>query len=66
MVETGYLTIKRLKEILKDMPDEDENGDLFEVWIEGPQGLSNQVFECISLNQKSIGSSILLSPKYED
>lgn len=55
------MTIKELKELVKDLPEQDENGDDFGVWITNHNGLTNIVHEFANLNQKENGSDILLS-----
>lgn len=50
--KTG-ITIKQLKDFIKDLPDKDENGEDFEVWIGGNNchfGLSNPCTEISKLN----------------
>jgi hypothetical protein len=39
------ITIKELKELVKDLPEKDGNGDDYEVWVENTDddGLSNVV-----------------------
>lgn len=44
------LTVRELKEIVKDWPEEDVLGNPCEVWIGDGQGLSNQVREVSPLN----------------
>lgn len=48
------LTIKELKEIVKDLPDTDEDGDDYEVWIMTSDGLSNIVKSVYTLNRGDI------------
>lgn len=47
------LTVKELKEIIADWPDEDELGELSEVWI-GYDGVSSQCFSVVRLNRSDI------------
>ncbi len=44
------MTIKELKEYIKNLPEEDENGEPFTVWVETEPFLSNQVKEVMRLN----------------
>ena len=56
------MTLKELKEIIKDLPEEDENGEPYEVWItDTSTGWTNVVHEFASLNLTKLGSDILLS-----
>jgi len=45
------ITIRELKIIIKDLPEEDENGELFELWMYTGVGLSSPVTEIWKLNQ---------------
>jgi hypothetical protein len=57
--KTG-ITIKELKELVKELPEKDGNGDDYEVWVEntGDDGLSNVVKTIWKLNQGDIIFSI--------
>lgn len=46
------LTVRELKEIIKDWPEEDANGNPCEVWIGDKEGTSNQVKEIWPLNMR--------------
>lgn len=47
------LTVKELKDIVKDWPECNEYGDPCEVWIgDSTTGFSNQVKEVIPLNKR--------------
>ena len=49
------LTIKELKEFLKQIPDVDpETGDESEVWIGSNNNLSNQCFEIMRLGRSDV------------
>jgi hypothetical protein len=54
------ITIKELKELVKDLPEKDGNGDDYEVWVENTDddGLSNVVKTIWQLNQGDIIFSI--------
>jgi hypothetical protein len=45
------MTVKDLKESIKDWPEFDENGDPCEVWIETMDGRSNQAVSICALNK---------------
>ena len=57
--KTG-ITIKELKELVKDLPEVDKNGDDYEVWIENTDDdmLSNPAKSITRLNQGDILISI--------
>ena len=59
------LTVKELKNIIKDWPDEDSNGTLNEVWIETGQNLSSIVYEVVKLN-KFHGDILFISSAFND
>lgn len=46
------MTVKELKEAIKDWPEEDENGEPCEVWIGSWNGCSNQVRSLYPLNKR--------------
>jgi hypothetical protein len=46
------MTVKDLKESIKDWPEFDENGDPCEVWIETMDGRSNQASGICLLNKR--------------
>lgn len=49
------ITVRELKEFLKQIPDFDsETGDESEVWIGSNNNLSNQCFEIMKLNQSDV------------
>ena len=50
---TKGLTVRDLKRIIKDWPEEDENGELTEVWVGNLDGFSNVVIELSSLNKRT-------------
>lgn len=54
------LTIKELKEFINSLPDEMEDGEPYEVWIESGAGLSNVVKRLAALNHDGYGSDICL------
>lgn len=54
------LTIKELKELIKDLPEENEYGEPFEVWIETGRGLSSPVKSVWPLNKRDSGNDIVL------
>lgn len=49
---TDGLTVRDLKRIIKDWPEEDENGELTEVWVGKHEGWSQMVIEVSSLNKR--------------
>ena len=58
---TDALTIKQLKEILSVLPDTNEYGEDYEVWIGNPKNfLSNPVKSVWSLNKREDGCDIIL------
>ncbi len=44
------ITMKQLKDYIKDMPDKNENGEDYEIFIETGQNLSSIVTEIWDLN----------------
>ena len=52
------LTVKELKEMIKDWPEEDQYGEPAEVWIEDECGVSNPVRAVWPLNDADILLSI--------
>ena len=59
-INTGGVTVRELKEILARLPNTNENGESYEVWIGGPDGLSNSVKSVWSLNKTDNGCDVLL------
>jgi hypothetical protein len=57
---TDALTLKQLKEILSVLPDKNEYGEDFEVWINVGNNLSNPVKSVWSLNLRNDGCDIIL------
>lgn len=58
------LTVRKLKEIIKDWPEEYETGELTEVWIETNPNESNPVMCIWPLNLRDNGiANILLTAK---
>ena len=57
---TDSLTIRELKKILSVLPDVDEYGEDFEVWVSAGNDLSNVVKSVWSLNLKGNGCDIIL------
>jgi len=54
------MTVADLKRIVKDLPEHDEYGDPFEVWIGNTSGTSNIVHGICPLNPDENGSDIIL------
>jgi hypothetical protein len=48
------LTVKKLKEFVKDLPEVDEYGDDYEVWIGEKDGLSNCASSIMRLNKGDV------------
>jgi hypothetical protein len=48
------ISVKKLREILKDWPDTDSCGEASEVWIETGRNLSSPVLEVSQLNETDI------------
>ena len=48
------ITVKQLKDRIKDLPEQDENGEDYTVWVGGPDELSNQVTEIWPLNEGDV------------
>jgi chaperonin cofactor prefoldin len=57
---TDALTIKQLKEILSVLPDTNEYGEDYEVWMSVGNNLSNVVKSVWSLNLRNDGCDIIL------
>jgi len=61
------LTVARLKELVKDLPEvNSETGEPFVVWIGDGNGLTNPVKSFSSLNVTESGSDILLESAVHD
>jgi hypothetical protein len=55
LINSNGITIKELKEIVKDLPEVDEyNGEDYEVWMDDGNGYSNVVTSIYRLNQGDI------------
>jgi len=61
LINAGGVTIKELKELIKDWPEEYKNGDPTEVWIETDQRTSNVCKAVWPLNLAVEASDIILS-----
>lgn len=48
------LTVKELKELLKDWPEQDKNGEDYTVWVETGENLSTEVKYVTRLNEADI------------
>jgi hypothetical protein len=48
------MTVKELKDYLKDLPEVDEFGEAYEVWLQTQEGLSSPVVNVRRLNQGDI------------
>lgn len=57
LTNTNGITIKELKELIKNLPETDEFGENYEVWIETQNGFSSPV----TLIQKLNAGDILIS-----
>lgn len=53
LINKKGITIKQLKELVRDLPEVDNNGDDYELWVEntGDTGLSNPATIIMQLNQ---------------
>jgi len=60
MIFENGLTIAELKEYVKDLPEYDDNGEPFEVWLGNDKGTSNVCAEIFPLNKKKSGSDIIM------
>jgi len=56
------ITVKKLKEILKDWPEVDESGNPTEVWLETGRMLSSICMSVDILNRRGKASDICLNP----
>lgn len=56
------LTVKKLKEIINQMPDLNNNGEPLEIWISTGDCLSSIVTQVSPLNRRPEGSDLLLTP----
>ena len=69
MQPTNYpqgLTVKELKEIIKNWPETDENGELTTVWIETGWCLSSIVTEISPLNRYDAIADLILISKTQE
>jgi len=53
LVNKNGITIKQLKELVKDLPEQDENGEDFEFWVMNTDGssMSNVAKSIMQLNR---------------
>lgn len=53
LINTSGITIRQLKNLVKDLPEIDDSGEDYELWIENTDGsnLSNVATEIWKLNQ---------------
>lgn len=51
------LTVRELKELIKDWPEVDEHGEPTQVWFDDAAGYSNQVREVWPLNRTDLSFS---------
>jgi hypothetical protein len=60
LVNKTGITIRELKELVKDLPEVDEYGEDYEVWVENTdnEGLSNAAKTIMQLNKGDIIVSI--------
>jgi len=58
---TNGITIKQLKDLVKDLPEKNINGEDYEVWIESDDGShSNVAKEIWPLNKREEGQDIII------
>ena len=57
---TDALTIREFKEILSVLPDTNEYGEDYEVWMGTGNGLSNVIKSVCALNKRIDGCDVLL------
>jgi len=55
------LTVEQLKDFVADLPETDQNGDDFTVWIETGKGLSSEAKAVRMLNKNDYGCDILIA-----
>mgnify|MGYP007082280266 CR=1 FL=1 len=60
LINKNGITIKELKELIKDMSEVDKYGEDYEVWIETGKGLSSPVTYAGKLNSRDEGSDLIL------
>ena len=53
LVNKNGITVKELKELVKDLPEQDENGEDFELWVMNTDGssMSNVAASIMQLNR---------------
>ena len=53
LINKAGITIKQLKELVKDLPEENEYGESYEVWVENTddERLSNSAKTIMNLNK---------------
>ena len=59
VTEKGCLTIKQLKDIVKDLVEVNEYGEPYEVWITDVDGHTSPVYEVDRFNISNDGHDIL-------
>lgn len=52
------ITVKQLKDFIKDWPEVDDNGDPYQVWIGDAVDLSTPAYSIYKLNQYDIVLSV--------
>jgi len=55
------LTIRELKEFIKDLPEKNSEGEEFTVWIDNHNGTNSCVYNIIPLDREPDGDCIELS-----
>jgi len=61
MINKDGITIKQLKELVKELPETDEiTGEDFTIWMETGNMLSSPILECLQLNRGDLYFSIKL------
>lgn len=61
LVNKNGITVRQLKELVKDLPEANDDGEEFELWIETHGGLSNVCKNISPLNKREAGQDIMLS-----
>lgn len=58
------ITIKQLKQLIKDLPEKDQYGEDYTVWMSSDEGYSNAVKAIWPLNKREDGQDIIFESVY--
>lgn len=62
LINKNGITVRQLKKLVKDLPETNDNGEEFEVWIGAKGNTSNVCKSAYPLNEREDGSDLILAP----